>query len=279
VPQTSTPLPQTSTPLPPTAAPTSVPKASTAPPAGSRPDPKADPLAALLYASAPGRMKSATFVYQVNTTLKPADEASAKALGATANQLSQAGQTMTGTGAFEVVDVAKNLANMRMTFETSTQGQTTKGETVVLDDTVWYCTSVLGCLKLPRTSSSKLTGVDPAQMLELLRHASAPVWVDENPLNGEPVHHLRYKVNKENAANLVSGLVRDAWKEMVKEMTVQVDVWMTAQDLVIRKMEVGVGMILEISIQNANPRIRGDTSMVMSYDKLNQPVKIEAPKQ
>ncbi len=273
VPPTATPLPPTDTPAPPTPKPTAPPTATpTLAPAdavpSTPPDPKADPLGALRYASAPGRVNSATFTMDMKVAAKAADDASGQASGPAAGQQ----QELAGSGAFEVVDAAANQVNTRMTMTVTAAGQTTTVETLALGDELWVCMPETGCLPGGNSSGN---GVDPAQMLKLLRLASDPEWVDDKPLEGEQMHHLRYQVKPEDAPQLVSGLMRENWQNLVTEMTITVDMWLTAKDLVPRQMTETIGMIM--APPGAEAKIQWDMVMTIRYDNINQPVKIEAP--
>ena len=189
-------------------------------------------------------MKSATFTYDMGITMKPADDASAKALGATADQLSQASQKMTGEGAFEIIDAKKNLANSSMTIKGTSGGQATEAKVVVIGKDSWVCVSGTECLKV--ASQAAEAGSDPAQLLKLLQGAAKVTWVDSKPLKGEAVHHLRYTLDKKSADALIPAATRKLWQQVFGsvEMAGTIDVWLTAKELQVRQVAENIGVVM-----------------------------------
>ncbi len=290
---------------PPTAVPTSVPTTVPTPEptavpsevptvaADAAPDPKKDPMGALLWASGEDRWRSATFAYTMNMKIVAADEASEKALADAAEaleSLSAAGLTMTGEGALEVVDAAAGKANMRMSMNMESMGQSFGGDVIMIGNTVYARTGDSGPWQ--KSSSEEmdqaLPGGDPTQMLEAFKNATDIEYVDVEELDGRSAHHLVVTIdpstmNVDSLAQLAGSTV-DASPEQLatirENVTVTMDVWLAVDDLLLLQDAMTLSVVQPVP---SSAELKEDASMrfaiymTMKFDNINEPVTIEAP--
>ena len=281
------------TPPSPTPAPTAVPSPTPAPspvPEASMPDAQADPKAALLYSASAKGLQSASFTYDMNMTMAAADEAATKALGPAAAMLSNLSIKASGTGAMQVIDAAKGLANMRMDMDTEAMGQTFHIQTISVGGTTWTRVGTDGAwqkadIKTNGTAGKAATGVDPSNMLLAFDSATDVKWLDDEPLNGEPVQHLGFKIDpaKLNLAGVLQSsqngkATPEELQAMMENMTINAEAWLGAGDLLPRQEKLTIGWVMplpgEIGVK-ANLKVGMDTLMI--FDMINQPVEIKAP--
>jgi hypothetical protein len=252
------------------------------------PDAKQDPRAALLY-SAGSNFKSATFTYDMNMTMSPADDTSATALGPAAGVLSQMAIKGKGSGAMQVVDAAQGKTNLQMSFDMGVMGQQVKMDMIMLDGQVWTRIGEDGAwekAQSPSTAAKSMGGMDPSSMMESYRDAVKVEWLDDKPLNGEAVHHLRYQVDPSKmdmSSVLASAEGGKASPEqiqaMLKEMSIDAEVWLTAKDLATRQTKMQISFIMPMPGQAdlKDVKLKVVMDMTMAFDKINQAVEIKAP--
>jgi hypothetical protein len=250
------------------------------------PDPKADPLAALLYAGSPDMFKSARFIYEMTMEMGPADDVTAKILGEEGVAMMQAfGMQASGTGAMQVVDAAAGKTNMQMEIEMGVLGQTMKVETIVIGDSAWARMNGGAWQKSDDATAGSSAG-DPAAMLETFRAATKVEWLDNKPLDGEAVHHLRYVIDPEkmdlsSMLKSTPGVSDETSAEealaILKQMTLEGEAWLAASDLSLRQQRMLMTMIVPMPDEE-EARLKVVMNMLMRYTEVNKPVVIEPPK-
>ncbi len=279
----------------PTPAPTPIPSPTPAPspvPQASMPDAKADPKAALVYSASAKGLRSATFTYEMNMTMAPADDASTKALGPVASVLSNLAIKASGTGAMQVVDAATGRANLRMDISTEAMGQKILVQTLTVSGTTWTRVGTDGAwqkadIKQAGTTANAQTGVDPSNMFLAFDGATEVKWLDDNPLNGKPVRHLSFSIDpaKLNLAAVIQKsqngkATPEEIQATMENMTIDAEAWLGAEDLLPHQEKLSIGWVMVMPLPgqagiNADLKVGMDTLMV--FDKLNEPVEIKAP--
>jgi hypothetical protein len=279
----------------PAVAPTAIPQPTatpepTATPKPAFPDPKTDPLAALLYTSVTHPFKTAEFNYEMTMAFKPGDEASAEQLKPVLEQLNSNSSTMTGEGAMAIIDASAGTVNMRMTLELAIAGQTNAVEMVMVDGETWVRLGGEGQTwqKSDQAATTLSPSLNPTEMAKMLESASAVSWVEETELAGARVHHVHYTLDPSKLdigqllASAGSGQVpQEQLATMVKEMTVAADVWLSAENLEMRQQRMVISIPLPLPAESGmeGVKLNMDMDMVMRYTRLNEPVTIEAPAQ
>lgn len=260
----------------------------TATPTPSVPDARFDPLAAVMYSADPGRFRSAAFTYRMNLGVRPADDASAQALGPSLEDLDSAAGQIWGEGELEMIDPQTGKANLRMKLNLEMADQTLEIETIIVDGVSWVRTAPDQPWEKADMPTATATGIDPSSALAMIKDASKVEWVDEIELNGERVQHLRYTIDpaKANFAELLKPAGSEAVTEeqldaMFNAMTVEAELWLRASDLQIRQQRVLMTMPLtvpeEVGLEDVS--LLMDVDMLMTYDRVNEPVVIEVPKE
>jgi hypothetical protein len=249
-------------------------------------------MAALLYSSSTGTFRSATFTYEMTMTMKAADEASAQALGKTAQFLETFTMSATGDGAMQVVDAKAGKANMRMDFDMNVMGQKITIQMVMVDNILWIRTGDEKIWQKTVITSTEQAasvmpgGMDPTSMLESFQNATNVQWVEDTTLKGEPVRHLRFAVDpkKLNLDSVLESMSKEEassedLKMIMEGMKVDADVWLRAKDLAVRqeKMVISVVVPAPKALDVPDAKLRMDIGMVMFFDKLNEPVEITSP--
>ena len=245
-----------------------------------------------MYSASANGMQSATFSYDMNMTMTPADDASTQALGAAAGLLSNLGIKASGTGVMQVIDPTKNLANVKMDINTEAMGQKIVVQTITISGTTWTRLGADGTwtkadASTAVTTAKSETNVDPGNMFMAFDSATNVKWLDDNPLNGQPTHHLSFQIDpaKLNLAGMIQGsqngkATPDQIKAIMNDMTLKGEAWLGADDLLPRQEKVTMGWVMPLpggTGTNANLKVGMDTTMV--FDKINQPVDIKPPAQ
>lgn len=272
------------TPAAPTATPTPAPT-----PTPAIPDPKTDPMAALLYTARPGSFGSAEFDYVMTLKMSPADEASAAAMGDAAEQLSAAPMTITGTGAMEVTDPGALKSKMRMNMNLDMAGQQMAMDMIVIDQAAWLRIGPDGAwqkVEGEQATAAIPGGMDPDSMLETFQNATDVAWVEDVDIDGEPVSHLRFAIDpaKLDLASLTgmmgqAEMSSDEVQAALQEMKPVIDVWITRAGLELRKQVMAFDVIMSLPEEMgiAGAKLRMGLTMEMQFRNVNQPVTIEAP--
>ncbi len=120
----------------PTQAPTLVPTPAPTP-TPAVPDPKTDPMAALLYVGQPGLSKSAGARLPHDAEHVAGRRCPRRSAGDEAELLRDVRMTITGDGAMEVTDPGAAKSKMRMNMNLSMAGQQMDMELVMIDQTAW----------------------------------------------------------------------------------------------------------------------------------------------
>jgi len=233
-------------------------------------------------------MKSAEFQYDMVMTMEPADEAAEEALGPAAGALAGFTMTATGTGAMEILGAAAMKNKMRMQLDMEAAGEQIRMEMVMIEDTVWVRTGEDAEWQMAEADQAGVAlpgGMDPNDMLEAFTDATEVEWIEDTELNGESVSHLRFTVDpaKFDMSALTSTLGEDASAEdiaaLLKDMTIDVEVWLTTGDLQLRQQRMLIGMIMSMGEELDNPdaRIRMNMDATMRLMNVNEPVTIEPP--
>jgi hypothetical protein len=283
----------------PAAASTTLPAATTAPaatqappatPTPAIPDPKTDPVGALMYAGEGKLFKTAEFTYTMSMTMNPADDASAKALGDQAAALAGAKMDITGSGAMEVTDAAAGEANMRMDMDMSAAGQQFKLQMVKIGETAWV--KMTGQDQWTKVEADQAdgalpAGVSPDQMLKDFKNAIDAQLIEDVTRNGEELSHLRFTLDPSqmNLDTLMGSvtqgqeLTQAELDELTKDMKPVVDVWLTKSGLELRaeQMTVDWTMGLPADVNVGDAKLRFALTMDMQFANVNEPVTIEAP--
>ena len=273
--------------------------AATAAPAGNTtpvqtptpavPDPKTDPMGALLYIGQPGSFKSAEFDYLMTLEMSPADEASAAALGDEAEMLSDVRMTITGDGAMEVTDPGALKSKMRMNMNLSMAGQQMAMELIMIDQTAWIRVGPDGEWQKVEGEQAMAAipgGMDPESMLETFQNATDVVWIEDLEIDGEPASHLSFAIDPAKldlksltAMTNQAELSEEEMEQILRDMEPVIDVWVTRADLELRRQRMAFDMIMafpeELGISDA--QLRMAMVMDMQLSNVNQPVTIEAP--
>ncbi len=275
-----------------TAAPAQVPTLVPTPiptPTPSVPDPKTDPMAALLYVGRPGSFSSAEFDYVMTLEMSPADEASAAALGDDAGQLSDVQMKITGDGAMEVTDPGALKSKMRMAMNLDMAGQQMAMEMIIIDQTAWIRVGSEGewqKVEGEQAMSAIPGGMDPESMLETFQNATDVAWVEDLEIDGEPVSHLRFAIDpaKRDLASLTAmtdqaELSEEELQEILKDMQPVIDVWITKANLELRRQVMAFDMIMPFpeELGASDAKLRMALEMDMQVRNVNEPVTIEAP--
>lgn len=228
----------------------------------------------------------------MNMTMAPADDASAKALGPAADQLSQVAIKGTGQGAIQVIDPLAGKSNMSMDLEMNAVGQKIMLHMIMVGDTAWVRMGDQGDWQKSDAkagASKSLGGMDPKTMLESYRNATKVQFVEDTKLGEEAVRHLHFVVDPSKTdmssvvnsatANSSGQLSPEDLQAIMKEMTIDVDVWLTAKELQLRqeKMVMSFTMPLPGLPAGVEARLLTKMDLLMRFDKINQPVKIEPP--
>ncbi len=271
----------TETPAPtPTPAPTNTPAV---------PDPKTDPAAALLYASTGQLFQTAEFTYTMTMTMTPADDASAKALGAQADQLAAFQMATNGSGAMEITDPTTARYKMRMDMDLSAAGQQMNMRMVMIDQTVWVKLADQDAWQMVDASQAKgfTPSISPDKMMEEFKNAVDVQWVEDVTQGSETLSHLRFTMDysKLDLGSLTSGftdsanLTAEQTQAMLKEMKPVIDVWLAKPTLQMRgeKMHLDFVMPLPKEANVGDAKIRASMTMDMQFSKVNEPLTIEAP--
>lgn len=255
---------------------------------GEVPDPKADPMAALLYASSAQAMKTAEFEYEMRMTMEAADDAAAEALGAALDVLKSFAMTATGSGALEIVDPEGTQNKMRMQLDMKAAGQQMQVEMIMVGDTVWTRAGEDGEWQQSDVEKDQSTvpgGMDPNKMLQSFKDATDAEWIEDTELDGTPVSHLRFTMDptKFDMSSLTATLGENASAEeiakMMQDMTIDADVWLTTDELQLRQERMLIGLVMSMADQVDNPdaRIRINMDTTMRMLSVNEPVTIEPP--
>ena len=253
------------------------------------PDAKADPAAALAYAGNGKLFKTAEFTYTMGMNMTPADDASAKALGAQADALKSLLMQANGQGAIEVTDPAALKSKIRMDMDINAAGQQTQMQMVVIDQTAWV--KVAGqdtWQKMEGAQARSVTpGVSPETMLEDFKNAADVQWIEDVTLSGEQMSHLRFTMDPSKldlatltgSATASTQLTPEELEGMFKDFKPVVDVWLSKPNLELRgeKMQLEWVMPLPKEANAAEVKLRVAMTMAMQFSKVNEPVKIEAP--
>jgi hypothetical protein len=272
-----------------TAAPAATP-AEVASPAPTTPDPRSDPLGALLYSAAPGRLESAEFSYEMRMGISPVDDAAREALGPAALMLSAATVKGSGEGAISLADTESGRADVRLDMTVSVLGQEMRMGTILVGGTMW---TRLGDGPWEKQTPAAMGatvpgGLFPDRMLESLNEAQELVYVGEELLDGRQVHHLRYTVAPAalDAAGLLKGLEvtggffsAEDIEALLGSTEVVADVYLATEDLSIARQAISMEMVMAAPprLNAADARLRLGVDMVMGFDKLNEPVTILPP--
>lgn len=271
-----------------TAAPTATPTPAPTP-TPAIPDPKTDPMAALLYTGRPGSFSSAEFDYVMTLEMSPADEASAAALGDDAGQLSDVQMKITGDGAMEVTDPGALKSKMRMAMNLDMAGQQMAMEMIIIDQTAWIRVGSEGewqKVEGEQATSAIPGGMDPESMLETFQNATDVVWVGDLEIDGEPVSHLRFAIDpaKLDLASLTAmtdqeELSEQELQEILQDMKPVIDVWITRSNLELRRQVMAFDMIMPFpeELGASGAKLRMAMEMDMQFRNVNQPVTIEPP--
>lgn len=266
------------------ATPTSVPS-----PTAVMPDPKTDPVAALSYAGNSQLFKTAEFTYTMTMNMAPADDASAKALGAQADQLKGYMFQANGSGALEVTDPSSLKSKMRMDMEMQAGGQGMAFEMVLIDQTAWIKMKGDTSWKKLQAEQAKsvMPGMSPEQLLENFKDAAGVKWVEDVTVDGEQLSHLQFTVDpsKLDLGALSSvgagsnNITPEQLQSMMKDMKPVVDVWLSKPGLQMRgeKMQLEFNVPLPAEANAGDAKIKLSIVMDMKFSKVNEPVTIEAP--
>jgi hypothetical protein len=226
----------------------------------------------------------------MNMKMAPADDASKQALGAAAGMLSNLAIKGSGTGAMQVVDPATHRANVKMDMTTDAMGQKFIIQTVTISDTSWVRIGSDGKWQkadanASATTAKSQTGMTPGSMFMAFDSATDVKWLDDNPLNGQPVHHLSFTIDPaklkldqiiQNSQN--GKATPEELQAIMKNMTLSGEAWLGADDLLPRQEKVNMTWVMPLpggTGTNANLKVGMDTTMV--FDKINQPVDIQPP--
>ncbi len=257
-------------------------------PAAGIPDVQSDPLGALLYASSGDAMQTAEFEYDMVMTMEPADEAAEEALGPAVGVLSGFTMTATGTGAMEIVDATALKNKMRMQLDMEAAGEQIAFEMIMIEDTVWVRMGEDGEWEMTEADQAETAmpgGMDPNDMMKAFTDATEVEWVEDTELDGEAVSRLRFTVDpaKFDLGSLTGTLGEDASAEeveaMLKDMTIDAEVWLTTDELQLRQQRMVIGMIMSLGeeLENADARVRMNMDATMRLMNVNEPVTIEPP--
>ncbi len=269
-----------------TPAPTATPAATSTPAA---PDPKTDPTGALLYASSGKLFKTAEFTYTMTMTMAPADDASAKALGAQADQLKSFKMDAKGSGALEVTDPTAFKSKMRMDMDINAAGQQMAMQMIMIDQTGWVKLAGQDTWQKVEGEQAKSAapGLNPEQMLRDFENAVDVQWIEDVTQGTEQLSHLRFSMDPTKldlaslTANATGGsqLTPEQLQAMVKDMKPVVDVWLTRLTLELRgeKMLLDFVMPLPKDANVGDAKIKLSMVMEMRFSKVNEPVTIEPP--
>lgn len=261
---------------------------ATAEPSSGIPDVQSDPMGALLYASSGDAMKTAEFEYDMTMTMEPADEAAEEALGPAVEILSGFTMTATGTGAMEVVDATGLNNKMRMQLDMEAAGEQIAFEMIMIEDTVWVRMGEDGEWEKAEADQAQSVipgGMDPNDMMKAFTDATQVEWIEDTELDGEAVSRLRFTVDpaKFDLGSLAGTLGEDASAEeveaMLKDMTIDAEVWLTADELQLRQQRMLIGMIMSLGkeLENPDARVRMNMDATMRLMNVNEPVTIEPP--
>jgi hypothetical protein len=267
---------------------TEEPTATAEPAASSIPDVKSDPLGALLYATSGDAMQTAEFEYDMVMTMEPADEAAEEALGPAVDVLSGFTMTASGTGAMEIVDATALKNKMRMELDMEAAGEQIAFEMIMIEDTVWVRMGEDGEWEMAEADQAQPAipgGMDPNDMMEAFADATDVEWVEDTELDGEAVSRLRFTVDpaKFDLGSLTRTLGEDATAEeveaLLKDMTIDAEVWLTTDELQLRQQRMVIGMIMSLGDEMDNPdaRVRMNMNATMRLMNVNEPVTIEPP--
>jgi hypothetical protein len=220
--------------------------------------------------------------------MAPADDASAKALGAEADQLKGYMFEANGSGALEVTDPNSLKSKMRMDMEMKAGGQGMAFEMVLIDQTAWVKMKGDTNWKKIQAEQAKsvMPGMSPEQLLENFRDAGDVKWVEDVSVDGEQLSHLQFTVDASkldlgalSSAGAGSNITPEQLKAMMKDMKPVVDVWLTTPGLEMRgeKMQLDFNVPLPAEANAVDAKIKLSIVMDMKFSKVNEPVTIEAP--
>ncbi len=290
---TATAVPTATSAPSPTPAPAVLPSPTFAPtegPQAAMPDARSDPQSALLYSASAKGMRSANFTYDMNMAMAPADDASTKALGPAAAILSNLAVKASGSGALQVVDAAKGVANLSMEINAEAMGQTLLIQTVTVSGTTWTRVGTGSAWQKADAATETATAktepfVDPGNMLLAFAGATDVRWLDDNPVNDQPVHHLSFRIDpaKLNLAGVLDNsqngqATPEEVQAIMQQMTIDAEAWLGAGDLLPRQEKMTIGWVMQLpGAMGVKAQLKVDLDVLMVFDKINQPVEIVAP--
>jgi len=253
------------------------------------PDPRSDPMAALLYAGQSGAFKSAEFDYVMSLVMEPADEASAAALGDAVEELTSVEMEITGKGAMEITDPDALEVKMRMDMEFSMAGDQMTMEMVMIGQTAWVRvggTSDWQKVEGEQATSAIPGGMDPQSMFETFKNATDVQWIEDVELNGQQVSHLRFTVDPAkldlgafDSLTNQAEMSQEQFEEMMQGLNPVVDIWLAKDDLGMRREQMALDFVMplpeEVGAGYVNLRLA--MTMDMTFTNVNEPVTIEDP--
>jgi len=109
--------------------------------------------------------------------------------------------------------------------------------------------------------------------------------ISEGIITKDWLFYLRFTVDpvKFDMSALTSTLGEDASAEdieaLLKDMTIDAEVWLTTGDLQLRQQRMLIGMIMSMGeeLENPDARIRMNMDATMRLMNVNEPVTIEPP--
>jgi formylglycine-generating enzyme required for sulfatase activity len=256
------------------------------------PDPKADPLAALRYGALPEILQTAAFTLTVAQTLGPANASPAiAAVKPLPTAETTAGVEISAADLFNFTTLSWGAVRLAdpAALEASQQWQAGTRlvfslDIVIADDFRW-----LRFASSPWEKEGPLGGVDAdtqplfgmlllpeiRAMVAALGEAATAEWIEETAIDGERVHHLRFRPRLDglHPCLLSAGLLYTPEPLPCDKGTpvVEGEAWLRTEDLTPRQLR------LRVTQEGISAETKVVIDHILQFGDVNRPVQIEPP--